>query len=128
MLTNVIDLNGSGITIDMTTGKIGFPVFGLFKFFSNELKDSHNVTFDNGEIIVTKKITLYGEGGKVFAKDLPFFRKAINSIPYLRNIGSVEGFCNSLLKEIPKRYVRGLSKQDIEDAKKIAAGDYIIAG
>ena len=128
MLTNVIDLNGSGITIDMTTGKIGFPFFGLFQFFSDELKDTHDVSLEEGKIVCREKLVLYGEKGKVFAKDLPFFRIAINAIPYLRNIGSVEGFCRSLLRELPTKYVRGLTKDDVEKAKAIAAGDYIIAG
>ena len=98
MLTNVIDLNGSGITVDMTTGKIGFPFFSLFKFFSDELKDTHDVSLEDGKIVCREKLVLYGEKGKVFAKDLPFFMVAINAIPYLRSIGSVEGFCRSLLR------------------------------
>ncbi len=130
MLTNVIDLNGSGITVDMTTGKIGFPFFGLFKFFTEELKDTHNVELIDGTVFVTEKLKLYGEGGKVFAKDLPFFRKVINSIPYLRNIGNVEGFCKALLREIDTnhKFVRGLTVDDVDCAKAIAVGDYVVAG
>lgn len=128
MLTNYIDINNSGITVDWNTGWIGFPFFKLFQFFSEEYKDTHDVSLEDGKIVCREKIVLYGEGGRVFAKDLPFFRIAINAIPYLRSIGSVEGFCRSLLREIPTKYVRGLTKEDVEKAKLIAAGDYVVAG
>ena len=96
------------ILVDMKTGKIGFPFFGLFQFFSEELKDTHNVELIDGTVFVTEKLKLYGEGGRVFAKDLPFFRVAINSIPYLRNIGNVEGFCKALLREINTNHSRAV--------------------
>lgn len=126
--TNYIDVNNSGITVDWNTGRIGFPYYKLFQFFSEELKNTHDVSLEDGKIVCREKVVLYGEGGRAFAKDLPFFRIAINAIPHLRNIGSAEGFCKNLLQEIPMRYIRGLTESDITAAKRIAAGDYIVIG
>ncbi len=142
---NILDINNSGITLDMNTGKIGFPVYGLFQFLTEEYGDTHTVTINGqGEIQCEEKLVLYGECGRITAYDLPFYQRALHEAPKMRGVGNPKAFCSGVLRDMAIRngefkkvldpvmeFAReddpyGMRPSDIEKARKIVAGEYIV--